>query len=114
MSVLNLIAIYFATRYVGHTELLVFVVLASMCWQIQEVLRTVFLSRLQYDLLIPGDAISYLGQAAVVGCICLYRVPGLSSVFLVVIASSLVAAVLQAIQIRPATVNCEWLRLFRC
>src|ERR1700722_15021157 len=31
ISVLNLIVIYFATRYVGHTELLVFVVLASMC-----------------------------------------------------------------------------------
>src|ERR1700681_258960 len=63
MAIINVTALFVACSYVGHRWLLLFVVAAIVCRQIQECLRTVFVSQVRYDRAIGGDAISYLGQA---------------------------------------------------
>jgi O-antigen/teichoic acid export membrane protein len=112
LAIVNAIALYLACTYVAQRWLLLFVVAASLCWQIQEALRTVLVSTVSFKRAIGGDALSYLGQAALIGCIFLFRTPNLSSIFVVIAGTSLVAAVLQAIQIRPAAVSRKWLRSF--
>jgi O-antigen/teichoic acid export membrane protein len=113
VAVLNVIALCFATSYVAHRELLVCVVGASLCWQIQEALRTVFVSRLSYKRAIGGDAVSYLGQALIIAAFCHFGAPKLQSIFLVIAGTSLLGALLQGFQIRPQPVTWDWLALFR-
>jgi O-antigen/teichoic acid export membrane protein len=112
LALVNVIALYVACTYVAHRWLLLFVVMASVCWQIQEALRTVFISRMNYSRAIGGDALSYLGQAVLIACFCLFGSPRLSSVFLVIMGTSLLAALLQAVQIRPTIPSGIWLRSF--
>jgi O-antigen/teichoic acid export membrane protein len=112
-AALNVIALCFATSYVVHRELFVFVVAASLCWQIQEALRTVFVSRLNYKQAIVGDAVSYLGQALVIGVFCHFAKPSLPSIFLAIAGTSLLGALLQGFQIRLQAVTWDWLVLFR-
>jgi O-antigen/teichoic acid export membrane protein len=112
MAVVNVIALYVACSYVDHRGLLLFVVVAIVSWQIQESLRTVFVSRLRYDRAIWGDAISYLGQAALVGCLFVVNVPSLLGIFLAIAGTSVLGALVQAIQIRPGAISREWLRSF--
>jgi O-antigen/teichoic acid export membrane protein len=113
MAVLNVILLCFATSYVAHRELLLFVVGASLCWQIQEALRTVFISRLHYSRAIPGDAVSYLGQSVVLALFCYFAKPSLPAVFLIIAGTSLLGALLQGVQIRPNTVSLDWMTSFR-
>jgi O-antigen/teichoic acid export membrane protein len=112
MAILNVIALYVACSYVDHRWLLLFVVAAIVCWQIQESLRTVFVSRLRYDRALGGDAISYLGQATLIASWCFFGTPGLSSIFLAIAGTSVLGALLQATQIRPSAISREWLRSF--
>ena len=112
LTVVNVLALYFATSYVGHRGLILFVVAAIMCWQVQEALRTVFVSQVRYERAIVGDAISYLGQAALITYLCFFRTPDLTSIFIVVAATSLLGAALQAMQLRPTRVSSSWLRSF--
>jgi O-antigen/teichoic acid export membrane protein len=113
LTLLNIVVLSFATSYVAHRGLLLFIVGASLCWQIQETLRTVFVSRLTYKRAIWGDAISYLGQAIVVASLCRFIGPSLPGIFLAIAGTSLLGALLQGIQIRPKAINWEWLILFR-
>ncbi len=112
LAIVNVIGLYVASSYIAQRPLLLFVVAASVCWQIQEALRTVFVSRVSYERALGGDAISYLGQAALIGCFCLFGTPSLPSVFLAITGTSLLGALLQAIQIRPTAISGEWLRSF--
>jgi O-antigen/teichoic acid export membrane protein len=113
LAVLNVIVLCFATSYVAHRELLIFAVGASLCWQIQEALRTVFVSRLSYDRAIGGDTVSYLGQVLVIAGLCHFGRPSLPGIFLAIAGTSLLGALLQGVQIRPETVTWEWVSLFR-
>ena len=112
LAIANLIVLYIASSYVAQRRLLLFVVAASVCWQIQEALRTVFVSKVRYERAIGGDTISYLGQAALIGCFCLFGAPSLPSIFIAITGTSFLGALLQAIQIRPAAISWEWLRSF--
>ena len=112
MAIVNVIALFVACSYVGHRWLLLFVVAAIVCWQIQESLRTVFVSQVRYDRAIGGDALSYLGQATLIAYWCFLGPPGLSKIFLAIAGTSALGALLQAIQLRPSAVNREWLRSF--
>src|ERR1700730_6692493 len=49
LAIANLIVLYIASSYVAQRRLLLFVVAASVCWQIQEALRTVFVSKVRYE-----------------------------------------------------------------
>jgi O-antigen/teichoic acid export membrane protein len=112
LAIVNVIALYIASSYVAQRRLLLFIAAASVCWQIQEALRTVFVSKVSYERAIGGDAISYLGQAALIGCFCIFATPSLPTIFLVITGTSLLGALLQALQIRPSPVSREWLRSF--
>ena len=112
LAIVNVIGLLIASSYIAQQRLLFFVAVASVCWQLQEALRTVFVSRMSYERAIGGDAISYLGQAALIGCFCLWGTPGLPTVFLAIAGTSLLGALLQAIQIRPSPTTVEWLRSF--
>ncbi len=52
------------TARIGGWTLVPWVVSALILWQLQETLRRAMMGRLEYRRAIPGDAISYLGQAA--------------------------------------------------
>jgi O-antigen/teichoic acid export membrane protein len=84
--------------------LLPYLAVAMVMWQVQETLRRAMLSRLWHLKALPGDALSYLGQAAVVLVLGLNGRLTLETAFLAVGATSCMAAVLQAIQLgaRPA------------
>ena len=110
---MNIVVLCIATVYLGHSDLLIFIVSASLCWQIQEAPRTVFASRLSYDRAIWGDAISYIGQALVVAVFCHFSRPGLASIFGVIAGTSLLGALLQGFQIKPTKVSWSWLASFK-
>lgn len=112
ITLVNIVALFLASSYVGHRELLVFVIAASMCWQVQECLRTVFVSQQRFDRALAGDALSYLGQAVLIGGLCFVGHVTLVQIFLVIMATSLSAALLQGVQVRPAMISWEWLMTF--
>ena len=113
ITILNIVVLSVATLYLGHSDLLVFVVSASLCWQIQEALRTVFASRLAYKRAIWGDAVSYVGQALAIAAVCHFTRPGLATIFLAIAGTSLFGALLQGLQIKPALVSWSWLASFK-
>ncbi len=84
----------------GRPMLIPFVVAALACWQLQETTRTAFFSHFRQRDALPGDVISYLGQAALL--FGLSRTGHLSpaSAFLVIALTSAVAFALQAWQLK--------------
>ncbi|HKX27321.1 MAG TPA: hypothetical protein VJ302_06495 [Blastocatellia bacterium] len=50
----------------GRPELALWTILAMICWQFQETIRRVFMARLRHGEAAWGDALSYLGQAALI------------------------------------------------
>jgi O-antigen/teichoic acid export membrane protein len=106
---INAVLITIACFSIHKQSLIPVVIGALLLWQLQETLRTVFVSRLAYKRAVAGDAVSYLGQAALVAIICWHRVPSLFLVFWVILGTSLSA---QAIQIRPTTIDRVTLRSF--
>ena len=108
----NAVLITIACFSIHKQSLIPVVTGAILFWQLQETLRTVFVCRLAYKRALPGDAVSYLGQAAVVAMICWLHVPSLSLVFWVILGSSLIAGVGQASQIRPTAIDRATLHSF--
>lgn len=104
-SLLNTLVITVACLALHQPALILIVVGATIFWQLQETLRTVFTARQAFRRSLPGDAVSYLGQAFVLGLICIYRIPGLTTIFFVVLGTSAIAAVAQCLQIRPRHVD---------
>jgi O-antigen/teichoic acid export membrane protein len=76
------------------------VLAALIFWQIQETLRRALLARLQHLRALPGDAISYLGQAAAVWIVARHGEISVSHAFAIVAITSALAALVQAIQLR--------------
>jgi len=73
-----------------------------LAWQLQETTRRALISRLRYRDAIWGDAISYIGQALLVGLLFLQPRSTLNEAFAIMGATSLAAAALQCWQARPA------------
>jgi O-antigen/teichoic acid export membrane protein len=90
-----------ACVYIHLPRLIPVVIAATLFWQIQETLRTVFVSRLAYKRALIGDAISYLAQVPALAAICWHYIPPLTVVFGVILVTSFAASVLQAMQITP-------------
>jgi O-antigen/teichoic acid export membrane protein len=74
--------------------------LALLGWQCQETTRRALMSHLRHNDAIWGDALSYLGQAAIVMSLCRHHVPSLPAIFLTIAGTSFAAATLQALQLR--------------
>jgi O-antigen/teichoic acid export membrane protein len=94
-------------------------IVAMLCWQGQEAMRRGLISEFRMVACIPGDALSYLGQAAAIYG--LYRVHQLTMVnaFFAIGITSAIAMALQAMQIGATRVRMhqllelglEWWRL---
>ncbi|MGB9471410.1 MAG: hypothetical protein WBQ59_18845 [Candidatus Acidiferrum sp.] len=110
--VVSTVLITVACLSIQRLFLVPIVVGATLFWQLQETLRTVFVSRLAYKRALAGDAISYLGQAAILAVICWHHEPNLTVVFGVILLTSLLAGMGQAVQIRPNRPRRESLNTF--
>jgi len=75
---------------------------ALLCWQTQETLRRALMAHLRHAEALWGDSLRYLGLAAIL-LLCLRRGhASLELVFAVIAATSILAALLQACQLRLA------------
>ena len=75
------LAITWATRAMKVLELAPWIIATLILWQFQETLRRALMSQLRYRDAIWGDALSYLGQAGLVGALIWRRHSGLSWIF---------------------------------
>ena len=83
----------------GESRLIPGVVFWFAAWQFQEALRRLLFAEFRYSAAIPGDAISYLGQAAGVGLLVAAGKLSLPAVFMVLGATSLLGAAVQMLQV---------------
>lgn len=88
--------------FLKHAGLTLAIVAGLLCWQLQETLRRALMAHLRHRAAFPGDALSYCGQAAVLWSLAMRGSLGLPAVFWVIAATSVIAAALQAAQLRPA------------
>jgi O-antigen/teichoic acid export membrane protein len=96
------LAILFAAGVVGSFATGLLTVVAMVLWQFQETLRRGMMAQGGHKRTVPGDAVSYLGQAA---CIAILAYTGTLTVqraFAVMGLTSAAALLVQCIQIRPS------------
>ena len=84
----------------GRPGLIPFVVTALVCWQFQETTRTAFFAHFRQLNALPGDVVSYLGQAALLLVLSRRGALTLESAFLAMGVTSAAALGLQAWQLR--------------
>ena len=86
-----------------HRQSLIPWALAAMfLWQIQETLRRAIMAHLRHREALFGDAISYLGQAAIVYVLARRGMLTLEAAFIAIASTSLLALLVQAWQLKPA------------
>jgi len=88
----------------------IFALIYVVSWQLQETPRRALLSAFRYKDALWGDAISYLGQALLVGLLVIRKGATLNQAFALMAATSLVAAALQSWQARLAPTSWSILR----
>jgi O-antigen/teichoic acid export membrane protein len=76
-----------------------YAIAAMLLWQAQEVMRRALLSQFRYQAVLPGDAVSYLGQAVAFFILAKQHSLTLSHALLSMAITSALAAALQAMQI---------------
>jgi O-antigen/teichoic acid export membrane protein len=86
--------------FVGKLELTLPVIAAVLFWQIQETVRRGMMAHVRYQEVIYGDALSYLGQAAMIWAAIRSDQLSLPLVFVFIAVTSGLAAMLQAVQLR--------------
>ncbi len=97
-----------AVAVLHHVGLFLFVLLALVFWQFQETLRRALMARLGHRDAAWGDGLGYLGQAAAILVLARMGALTLVSAFLAIAATSLVASVVQFVQVKPRAVGiCE-------
>ncbi len=95
--------ILFGVGYsLNRPALILTAVLAMFFWQLQETIRSAFIARLEQRRALLGDALSYLGQAAFLGCVSYRMRPSLGLVFWTIAGTSLLALAIQIYQLGPA------------
>jgi O-antigen/teichoic acid export membrane protein len=85
----------------GNLMLAICACSALVMWQAQETLRRAMISHLRYSAVIWGDTVSYLGQGAAIAALTWYGSISIELAFLVIAATSGVAACIQLAQVRP-------------
>ncbi len=90
----------FAAVLLGRASAIPWLVAALVFWQLQETLRRAMMARLQHHRAMPGDAISYLGQAAGVWLLGRFGVLTPTYAFAVVASTSALALLVQVIQLK--------------
>ena len=110
LSAGSMLVIVAACAILKHSTLILPVFLALLFWQLQETLRSGFIARMQQNRAIWGDALSYCGQAILLVTLCAYLEPAISTIFIIIAATSLLAAGVQYTQIRPGLLSRSMLR----
>ena len=101
-----LLSFPFAIVVLGATELLglpavaPWAIVALWCWQTQETLRRSLMAHLRHGEAVWGDAFSYLGQASIIYLCLRSGYTSLELVFGIIATTSILAAALQALQLR--------------
>lgn len=85
----------------GVIELSGWAIVAIICWQLQETVRRGLMADLRFADAIWGDALSYLGQTAVVGVLGITGNLTLGRALVAITVTSAAGAILQTWQIRP-------------
>ncbi|WP_270933764.1 MATE family efflux transporter [Falsiroseomonas oryzae] len=75
---------------------------AMLAWQVQETLRRALMAHLRHRDALPGDAVSYLGQALLLAGLGYAGLLSLETAFGAMAATSLLGALVQGWQLRPA------------
>src|SRR3712207_576545 len=88
----------------GRPEVIPWAVTALVLWQLQETLRRTFMAQLRHRHALPGDAVSFLGQAACIGALAAANALTLQTALMAVALTSGVAAAVQWLQVRVASV----------
>ena len=98
----------------SRASLIPWAIAAMLLWQFQETLRRGIMAHLRHREALVGDALRYLGQASVLWLLASRGLLTLERTFVVIAATSLLAIVVQAMQLRPVLlVRRQVLALFR-
>jgi O-antigen/teichoic acid export membrane protein len=93
-------AVFGACNLLGRPWVTLPAIAALLCWQTQETMRRSLMAHLRHADALWGDSLSYLGQAAILFFFLKRGTVSLELVFSVIAATSLLAAILQAYQVR--------------
>jgi O-antigen/teichoic acid export membrane protein len=91
----GLVAVFF-----HRMSLYPWILLALLFWQFQETTRRALMSRLRHREAVWGDALSYLGQSACLGCLFVGHRLTLTYAFEAMAATSAAGALLQVVQLK--------------
>lgn len=94
----------------GRPELMAFVSIAAAATRLQETLRRGLIAHFRHGQAMIGDAVSYLGQAAVVVFVAQSITLSVASTFGIMAATSIAGGVIQLFQARPRRVAIRRLR----
>jgi O-antigen/teichoic acid export membrane protein len=89
--------------FLHRSTIIIASVMAMLLWQLQDTLRAGFVAKLEQKRALIGDATSYLGQAVLLGLVCMRTKPSLNFIFWTIAGTSLLAVLVQIWQIRPLT-----------
>jgi O-antigen/teichoic acid export membrane protein len=92
--------LFAAVAALGSVELACWSAAALVLWQAQETVRRALVAHLRYGAALWGDAVSYLGQAALIWALSQEGRLSLGAAFAVMSFTSAAAAGLQAVQLR--------------
>jgi len=93
------------SRAMSLLALAPWIIAALISWQLQETLRRALMSQLRYRDAIWGDALSSLGQAALIGALIWRRQTGLPVILSAMAITSTLGALVQWMQIRPVAAS---------
>ena len=114
LGLLNALVMLGVCGYLGRLGLFVPAAFALIFWQLQDTARSGFISQLRQKAAIPGDALSYLGQAVLVGVLARLHLVTIVGALWLIGATSLVAFGVQLWQLRPVQADPGELRpMFR-
>lgn len=102
LGLLNALVMLGVCGYLGRMGLFVPAAFALVFWQLQDTARGGFISQLRQKAALPADALSYLGQAVLVGVLARLGMVTIAGALWLIGATSLVAFAVQLWQLRPS------------
>ncbi len=99
------LVVFGATLVLKRPEITPWVVLALVCWQVQETLRRGLMAHLRHAEAVWGDTLSYLGQAGMIWIYLKSQHQSLAAIFGILAATSMMAT---AVQISQLSLRLAW------
>jgi O-antigen/teichoic acid export membrane protein len=105
LSVLSVAVLMASALSLGAVRIGIIACLSAVAWQLQESMRRTLIAQRRYSAAIWGDGISYVGQAVAVFAIIHAGFLSVEKAFVALAVTSLLAAFVQALQVRVGTVS---------